>query len=226
MRDEYDLRKYQPNDIDIFIDVGANDGSISKDAREIFPNARIISLEPAKEAFETLKKNNSNYQTNAECYNIALGNGKPLFYKEEASSHFHRFLNDSEKHMLNRDTYTIESKTLVQVFKDYNIDRNSSYIIKSDSQGGEKYMLLEEEALDIVKGSVQIMIEVHIAQTFSHEIWNPWFDKIRDTHDLFFRRDTHEGFIYLPFEGLLPGESGNRQVSFINKNWVNKRKRK
>ena len=86
-----------------------------------------------------------------------------------------------------KDTYHVESKTLGQIFVDYNIDINQSYIIKIDCEGGERFMIqdrFEEESLMCIRNSVQTMMEIHMGIGGTKDQWNSFLGKLKDTHEL------------------------------------------
>lgn len=59
---------------DVVLDVGANEGMFSIFISMLFPQARVIALEPVPDTFETLKANIAlNKCKNIEPYNIGLG---------------------------------------------------------------------------------------------------------------------------------------------------------
>jgi len=180
--DCYDLRKFKPGDIDVFIDIGANVGSTSLQAKVLNPTARIISFEPDKEIFKWLK----NIEIwGLECHNIALGNGSPMCCHIRGGSGEHRFYSDDEKDWWPEDSYTIESKTTKQIFEDYDVSLDKNYIIKIDCEGGERFWLQnQEEAIKYVSNSVQTMMELHMGIGGKMEQWNEFFKQLRDTHEL------------------------------------------
>ena len=54
----YGIHKFEPGDIDTFIDIGAESGSVSYFVYKELSPSRIIALEPCKENFENLLKAN------------------------------------------------------------------------------------------------------------------------------------------------------------------------
>ena len=66
--DCYDIRKFDPGDIDTFLDIGANCGRTSLQAKVLNPTARVISIEPCINTFEILQANMLQWlKTGIEC---------------------------------------------------------------------------------------------------------------------------------------------------------------
>ncbi|KKM85544.1 hypothetical protein LCGC14_1287910, partial [marine sediment metagenome] len=229
--DCYDIRKFKPGEIDTFLDIGANVGSFSLQAKVLNPTAKVISLEPCKETFETLLINMKQWKnTGIECYNICLGDGTLMYFDKRRHDGMSKFLTTEETHKWPKKYgYTIESKTLKKIFDDHKINREKPYIIKMDCEGGERFMRQEEfleESLDIIRGSVQTMMEVHVDPEFggSKDQWNSFFDKLKNTHELRLARwedkeNSDKRYIYAPVSEM-PYEKGKMQIELIDKKWI------
>lgn len=222
--DCYDLRKFKPHDIKAFIDVGANVGTTSIMARILYPQAKVVALEPCKETFDILERNMKYWQT--ECYNVAYGPGTPMNFVPRSQSGMHRFVSNQEKQWW-KDTYTTESKTLVQIFGEYEIPTDAPYMIKIDCEGGERFLLKEEEAELLVMNSVQTMFEIHLSFGGTSDQWNEWFKKFENTHELRLgqwvdKETSKRRYVYIPVNQL-PSEKGTPQMSLVNREWVKKR---
>ncbi len=92
--DCYDLRKHTGSGIKTFIDIGANVGTTSIMARILFPKARIIAIESAKTTFEKLKFFSNWF---IECFQFALGDGKPVRFHDRGHLSLNRFYTEDEK---------------------------------------------------------------------------------------------------------------------------------
>ena len=92
----YGIHKFRIGDIDTFVDIGAEYGSVSVFICEALLPSRIIALEPCKESFETLIKVSEDLGKNIECYNIAYGCGGDLWYMHTKTTFSRRFLTTSE----------------------------------------------------------------------------------------------------------------------------------
>lgn len=61
---------------DVIFDLGANVGTFSKFARELFPNALIVAIEPDAQNIEYFKEFNNPVDNNIVLHNLAIGNGE------------------------------------------------------------------------------------------------------------------------------------------------------
>ena len=59
-------------DAPVILDVGAHVGETSSVFATVFPNAKILALEPVRESFEALGKNTQAYR-NVSSFHFALG---------------------------------------------------------------------------------------------------------------------------------------------------------
>jgi FkbM family methyltransferase len=235
--DCYDLRKFDPYEIDYFLDIGANVGTVTLQAKVLNPKATVIGIEPAKDTFKILKENIRQWEnTGIKLYNVALGDGDPLFFhrKGGAGCGMNKFFNSLEnKKWDDKRGYTIESKTIKQIFEDYKIDTKKSYIIKIDCEGGERFLLQQQEDFNYyVRNSVQVMMEIHrgLGGGNSYDQWNEWFKEVKDTHELKIGKwvDKHTPkakYTYAPIDSISGEDLDRRWVSIelINRKWsINK----
>tara|TARA_Y100000310_G_C20677545_1_gene813968 strand:+ start:1634 stop:2347 length:714 start_codon:yes stop_codon:yes gene_type:complete len=185
--DTYDLRKYNADFAGTFIDIGANVGSVSMLARLLMPKTRIIAIEPCKKVYEELENRIFCWGNNViEAHNFALGDGSTVYLKERHQHGLNRFVTGEEAviHSIEKDQ-PVPSKTLKQIFDDLKIDRKIPYIVKIDTEGGERFIRWQgEEALDILKGATQVSMELHLPFGGTGEEWDEFFKKFFDTHVL------------------------------------------
>ena len=177
--DMYDLRKCITDDVGTFIDIGANKGTKSLMAKILFPYSRIIAIEPGRETFKQLKRN-LKLVCDVEFYNIALGVGNMKHIKSKKFSGLDQCVIDNSG--------DVKGRLLYQIFDDYKIDTTKQYIIKIDCEGCERYLLKDEKAIDIIKNSLQLIMELHLDVGYDNNVddWNDWFKNFKDTHDLSF----------------------------------------
>jgi len=217
--DCYDLRKFKINDIKTFIDIGANIGSVSTMARVLFPFARVIAIEPAKDTFELLKA--AVQYLSVECYNEALGPNVPLWFSKQRHKGLSKFLSDDEiKKWPKNIGYQITSKTLPEIVKSHNIDLSDPFIIKIDCEGGEKY-LRDQESIEIIKQSVQTGIEIHIPFGGSREEFEEFLNYFIDSHNLYegHWNDSHNKtkYDFVEYAGL--EGRGKTEINLVSKKY-------
>ena len=183
--DGYDLKKHINDNVGTFLDIGACIGSVSIMARILFPETRIIALEPCIDNFEILTKQAIDF----EYYNIALGPGAKMCYWHKRARGMRKFVSKDEMErekypILESNKYFVGSKTLPQIFNDYNINTDEDYIIKCDCEGGERFIYNDVTADKWIRGAIMFIVEVHMFWGVTAEEWDKWFNKFRDTHEV------------------------------------------
>jgi len=177
IEDTYGLRKLKKthsNSINTIVDIGGNLGVFSAFAREIFPHARIISLEAVYDTYLSLSANLQSF--NVETYNMAFGDGSELFFNKcEDHSGANQF--KKEKTISN---ISIISKTLPQIFDDLQI--NGPYIIKMDIEGGEMFLYENSSSYNILRNAEYFTMEYHqvnmLGYTVDKTMWDAWLLKV------------------------------------------------
>lgn len=181
-RDEYSLRKYAPGDIDYFLDIGMCVGVTSMLFKALVPGAVVVGIEPCLEDYEEVHA--LFHRWRFRCYHLALGNGEPLYFQfRHIGSHRCYTPAEIERWEPKNIIYTVESKTFPELCKQFKI--KGRYIIKVDCEGGERFLLGDEQAFEIIKGAVQFNIEIHKSLGGTIEQWAEWFDLFEDTHTLY-----------------------------------------
>ena len=187
--DMYDWRKFYPNKIDYFLDIGGCVGTASVFFKSICPRANVIAIEPCIEDYELMKVSAGTWDV--RCYNMALGNGEKMCFGRVARKG-HRFYTAAEKRWWPKEPeYFVESKTLSQLFKHFKIRKR--YIIKVDAEGGERFILDDKDCIEIVRNSAQFNIEIHRGFGGDRELWRDWFALFKDTHRLVGRTLEKDG---------------------------------
>jgi len=198
--DEYNFRRFKPGDIDYYLDIGGCIGTSAVMFKVLVPGAKVISVEPCKEDFEVLKVAAGTW--NIDCHNIALGDGKPMcFHHRRQGSH--RLYSETEKKWWPKDSYMVESMTFSNMFKKFKV--KGRYVIKVDTEGGERFLLDDNDAVDIIKGSVQFNFEYHFGIGGPKKQWDKWFKNFSDTHNMFVRTKERNEWSsnYVPATGLI-----------------------
>lgn len=175
--DTYGLRKLQKkygNSIKTILDIGGNLGVFSVYARELFPEARIISLEAFGDTWFLLKENTEKY--NIEVYHMALGNGENLYLNLCPE---HSGANSFKK---SGSQYCMKSKKLIDIFKELNIE--PPYVIKLDIEGGEMFLYEDKSSIDILKNCLYFTMEYHNVDMLGYRVdkqkWDEWLKNIFD----------------------------------------------
>ncbi len=180
--DTYELRDFPINSFSHIIDIGANVGIFSTFARMLQPRSKIIAIEPGKKAYEALTKISPPLSIYTD--NIALGNGKKLGLMPRHSWSENMFLEDHD------GLYNIESLTLPDIFTKYNITTEHKYFLKIDCEGGERYLIDDNESEKLISSSLQLSIEIHFPcpkrphfSCFpSFKTYETWFNKFDNSH--------------------------------------------
>ena len=139
---------------EIIIDLGANIGLAAVYFKNVYPNSKIISLEPEISNYNMLLKNTKEYD-DIICYNVGIWN-KPgnLIVEESEQGYWASFVHEVE--YISEDT--TKAITISQLIRDHKIDKID--ILKIDIEGSEKELFSNNynEWLSITK---VIIIELH-----------------------------------------------------------------
>ena len=161
----YLFRNFGCDFFDYIIDIGANIGMFVNCAHMRHPQAKIFAYEPCKPSFDMLVKNFC-FMGNIICKNIAFGDGSPMIFCDNHIDGGNQFFKDEEiKGMQPANNYQVDSIVLYDIFKQNNINLDSNYFIKIDCEGGERFLLHDNDCIDIIKKSCGFAIEVHFPQT-------------------------------------------------------------
>lgn len=149
------------NEGDIIIDAGAYIGSSSIILSIIFPNAKIICLEPSKENFSLLKKNlkgKKNFVLINKALTIPSSKKKISFLFDKTNQWGGSLLNkDFKEKKITR--YNVYSISLKQIYLKYKLNKKNLKIIKLDIEGYEK-ILFEKEKKNLNYFKL-IFVELH-----------------------------------------------------------------
>ena len=209
--DTYDLRKYTPGSIDYFLDIGGCVGTTAVLFKALVPQAKVISIEPCKEDFDTMSRVAGFW--GVRCHQLALGDGKPMCFEFRRQGG-HRLYTEAEKKWWPENSYMVGSKTLPELFSYFNLQ--GRYLIKVDTEGGERFLLDDAGAIDIIRGSVQFNMEYHRGFGGKPECWREWFRNFIETHNLF-RRTKKPGLNGSFFEPTIGPEKAWRSEYMLVK---------
>lgn len=152
-------------DIDLVLDVGANNGGYGKMLRQMGYKGLIVSFEPVADCFKALEQASAG-DDRWVCHNFALGSRQEeLTIHVPSSSDFSSFLEVSDKarEIWSEDfsrvtSQKVQVKTLDQVFPDIlsHADSRQNIFLKMDTQGFD---------LEVFKGSAQSLNRISALQS-------------------------------------------------------------
>lgn len=149
----YLLTVFPPNYFDYFIDIGAQHGWLAVEVAKRNPLTKILSFEPVQSEYEALVKKTKGY--NIQTFNIALGDGSPLYFKRKGSG-WHMFVKEDT------GKYQTQSLTLSDIFKQNNINPHQKKVfLKMDCEGGERFLLNDLESIELMKTCIHTGMEIH-----------------------------------------------------------------
>lgn len=150
---------------DVIFDLGANVGFFTRFAREIFPDVKIVAVEPDLNNFEALKTCTES-DSNIVMLNCAIGSGKMYRVKGAANGAMETYLSTSvaikeEEFMTEQFTTTdILSKRLSDIVKEH-VGPKQTYALKIDCEGGENSIFDHLESVECLVKADYIAMEVH-----------------------------------------------------------------
>ena len=198
LQDLYRIRGYGQDHFELILDIGANIGIFSVYAKTMFPDARIVAVEPSHEALEMLKKNTALFEI--EIDERALGTGEPLYQKDRTMLFNSRFVPQDVE---GGGTYSVETASLEQIFTDHACFLSRPYLLKLDIEGGERYLLGHIGSETVLRHARQISMELHFRSLkYPYEHWldfatyNDWIHALLDdTHDItYYCSSRHESY--------------------------------
>ncbi|KKL08486.1 hypothetical protein LCGC14_2575380 [marine sediment metagenome] len=196
-KDCYLLKCWKINFFDYILDIGANIGLFSLYVNFLHYNAKIFAYEPCKKTFNYLIEN-TNYIDNTKYIQKALGDGSNLYLYDTGYSGCNLFFKKDETDKKLDSQYT-RSLSLGDMFEKNKILMNSRFFIKMDCEGGERFLLYDNLAINIIRNSHATAIEVHFPPTKTPrneaaerfktfptwEIYNNWIhDNFEKTHEI------------------------------------------
>jgi FkbM family methyltransferase len=164
VEDSYGLRKIKKQ-IDVVIDIGANVGCFTRFARELFPKAKIIAVEPDMENFIHLQRFTDS--PNISFLRKAIGYGR-IFKVPGAPNGAHEsYLSESPglpyKYLIeNNYPEQIETCMLDELFNQYVLP-GDKVIVKIDCEGAENLIWTHKPSMNALKRADYIMLELHYA---------------------------------------------------------------
>ena len=156
--DEYGLKDV-PFVPDVFYDIGANIGGVTLLAAELFPNTKIIAVEPQPDNYAAMLQV-TGHLPNVVRLNKALGLGPVYQVPESPGTGNWIFVNETgpsyTESMIPAD---VESVTLSALMEEYGGDK---VIVKLDCESGELMVLYHEPSKQALLSASWIGIEFHL----------------------------------------------------------------
>lgn len=159
---------------DFILDIGANVGVFSRFARELFPDAFIVSVEPHPANIDAYLKNPPPGQY--VLLPIALGRDGQLWHNKGAvngsgESYVSSGLGYDENEMRDNSSAersTVRAKMLPEIIA-YPVDKKA--MIKIDCEGGENVIWEDEASMEILKQMDYIAMETHFYAQHGGELY-------------------------------------------------------
>ncbi len=155
---EYSKPKFEINDTDVIIDIGAHIGLFTLYASQYCKNGIIFCFEPVEENYRVLLYNiTQNNLTNVRPFKSAVS-------KSESTITIYRNKDEAGHSMYGSDSTSIQvnSKSLKKIIDENSIDRCD--LIKLDCEGAE-YEIIESLPLEYFKKISKMIIEYHFADS-------------------------------------------------------------
>lgn len=172
------------------VDIGANVGFFTVAARVLCPTAQVVAVEPDQATFGQLLQNAKHLRV--QPVNVGLGTGAPLRHYEKPPRD--RDCHGSRYDVDGNGSQEIRSVRLGQLTQTFQIEP-SQVFIKVDCEGGERYLLGDAQAEQIIRQCVGIGGEFHpVRKGPSRNEFEGWLESlVADTHTLTFFQESPLG---------------------------------
>ncbi len=145
---------------DVILDLGANIGIFSRYARELFPNALIISIEPHPDNIKAFKK----YTNDENIILIEKGIGKGTLYKSKKAVN-----GAAEVYLSSNSAFTkneLKSVSNISTVQSVMLTDLKKYIkgkvlCKIDIEGNETKIFDDKDSMDFLRTFEYVTIELH-----------------------------------------------------------------
>lgn len=177
-KDTYSIKNI-PTSIDNVIDIGSCFGIFSYQARNLFPMAKIVAIEPTPSSFKCAKENLKN--SNVLIYNTAIYNesGKEIHIMGGDKQRKNPGGNRIEEG--NSNNFMCYSKTIEEVIAENEINLCNNTLLKLDCEGGEFFVI---DKPNLYKKFYQISMEYHPFNDDHIDIFKSFLSTIISTHDI------------------------------------------
>lgn len=183
--DVYKLKSLK-NDFNVIFDLGANVGIFTRYARELFPNALIVSVEPNEENFNILTKFtkignwiaiNKAIGKGQLWHNLGAVNGSGESYVSSGLGYNHSEMHVLEKLGKGVERSKIETILPRDLIKQY-AKEGDKILMKIDIEGGEHAIFEDKESLELLKKCDYICMELHLYALYAGKLYDDVVKKI------------------------------------------------
>lgn len=189
--DIYKIRqlKFVP---DVIFDLGANVGTFSKFARELFPDAFIVAVEPDKQNIEHFYQFNN--IDNCILLNSAIGVGYVYRDTKSRNGSHECYLSQTlgyeaiaENEILKKTD--VNSMLLDEIVDGCTLKEGQKYILKIDIEGSETTIFEHKPSMEILRKADYIAMELHyFAMTPNgvlevKDMTDKALESLKETHD-------------------------------------------
>jgi FkbM family methyltransferase len=146
---------------DVIFDLGANIGMFTKYCRKLFPNAKIVSIEPDDDNATEFLKNN--FDPNVHFIKAAIGNGTVYRVGGAINGTGEVYVSkglgyENVEHFQKRQD--IQTIFLSDLVKEY-VKEGQKYIIKMDIEGAENFIFQHEPSVQALLNADYFTAELH-----------------------------------------------------------------
>lgn len=171
----------------IVIDLGCNVGIYTRYCRQLFPDAKIISVEPHPENFQYLS------DCDAILINKAIGNGRVWrsLHAPNGSGECYLSKTVGLNSIDNRDDYelsNIETITIKELFEEY-VKPTDKVIVKMDIEGGENSLMGDVDSVKCLLRADYFVMEYHNFGATGQDLetvtnlTNEFMNRFKETHN-------------------------------------------
>lgn len=210
---EEHLANYLPNDLNVLIDVGANNGNFTKLLRSIKPIDKVFFCEANANNLITLEKfKHKNDSIISSIISNKEGEERFFIYEKESTSSLFSF-DENMKELSELNLKAVEERVLNAITIDKLVEENKIKeidLLKIDVQGAELKVL--EGANNSLPRIKNIWVEVSMKRVYKN---TPIFSEIYEYLD-------HRGFIFKSFCPVFKSKDGEilqADVLFVNKSF-------
>lgn len=168
---------------DTVLDLGANVGIFTRYAAELWPDAKIISVEPNPDNFLYLEENKP---ANATIINKAIGKGDSFFYPGVNGAH-HVYISPNAGYDLKDLTGARVESLMITDLKKY---IKGKVVCKIDIEGNETVLFEDEESMNMLRSFDYVAFELHYHAMKAHsvpkvrQITDEALESFRATHNV------------------------------------------